>query len=262
MLEAMRNARFAVVLVRRRHPSVGLIVTDLFRNIELWLVDEGLEISLPGWSCVCDPVLHARSFCHDGRRRHADRSPPGHRRCSNWRRNCCASRRSRPSRIGASRKPSIEPPLRTGSWKGSPTRTFPVPAMRPEGSCRKVGVTYNEVALPSIKMDSMCPSYRYDRPCHRARSYPPARVFSQAPLQRAAVRLAERPRVDVQWWIKPVELDPPSARPMCAAFVESSATARHESSMIAGRLGTARHSSSIAACAYSSLASAVLARPP
>lgn len=66
-------------------------------------------------------------------------------------------------------------------------------------------MTYNEVALPSIKMDSMCPSYRYDRPCHRARSYPPARVFSQAPLQRAAARLAERPRVDVQWWIKPVD---------------------------------------------------------
>jgi hypothetical protein len=47
MLEAMRNARFAVVLVQRRHPSAGLIVTDLFRKIELWLVDEGLEISLP-----------------------------------------------------------------------------------------------------------------------------------------------------------------------------------------------------------------------
>jgi len=47
MLEAMRDSRFAVILVRRRHPSVGLIVSDLFRNIELWLVDEGLEISLP-----------------------------------------------------------------------------------------------------------------------------------------------------------------------------------------------------------------------
>jgi hypothetical protein len=47
MLEAMRNARFAVVMVQRRHPSVGLIVTDLFRNSELWLVDEGLEMSLP-----------------------------------------------------------------------------------------------------------------------------------------------------------------------------------------------------------------------
>jgi hypothetical protein len=47
MLEAMRNARFAVLLARGRHPSVGLIVTDLFRNVDLWLVDEGLEQTLP-----------------------------------------------------------------------------------------------------------------------------------------------------------------------------------------------------------------------
>jgi hypothetical protein len=47
MLEAMYNARFAIIIVQRRHPSPGLIVTDLFRKIELWLVDEGLEISLP-----------------------------------------------------------------------------------------------------------------------------------------------------------------------------------------------------------------------
>ena len=47
VLEAMCNARFAVVLVQRRHQTAGLIVTDLFRNVELWLVDEGLEISLP-----------------------------------------------------------------------------------------------------------------------------------------------------------------------------------------------------------------------
>jgi hypothetical protein len=47
MLEAMSNARFTVVLVERRHPSAGLIVTDLFRKIELWLMDEGLEASLP-----------------------------------------------------------------------------------------------------------------------------------------------------------------------------------------------------------------------
>jgi hypothetical protein len=47
MLEAVRDARFAIIMVERRHPSAGLIVTDLYRNIELWLVDEGLEISLP-----------------------------------------------------------------------------------------------------------------------------------------------------------------------------------------------------------------------
>jgi hypothetical protein len=47
MLEAMCNARFSVVSVRRRHVVAGLIVKDLFRDIDLWLVDEGLEISLP-----------------------------------------------------------------------------------------------------------------------------------------------------------------------------------------------------------------------
>jgi hypothetical protein len=46
MLEAMRNARFSVMKVQRRHPVAGLIVTDQFRDIELWLVDEGLEVSM------------------------------------------------------------------------------------------------------------------------------------------------------------------------------------------------------------------------
>jgi hypothetical protein len=47
VLEAQRNALFAIVQVERRHEAAGLIVTDLLRNIELWLVDEGLETSLP-----------------------------------------------------------------------------------------------------------------------------------------------------------------------------------------------------------------------
>jgi hypothetical protein len=33
--------------VQGLHQSAGLIVVDLFRDIELWLVDEGLERSLP-----------------------------------------------------------------------------------------------------------------------------------------------------------------------------------------------------------------------
>ena len=45
MLEAMCDARFAVLMVARRHPSAGLIVTDMVREIDLWLVNEGLEIS-------------------------------------------------------------------------------------------------------------------------------------------------------------------------------------------------------------------------
>ena len=47
VLDAMCSARFAVAMVARRHQAAGLIVADLFRKVELWLVDEGLEISLP-----------------------------------------------------------------------------------------------------------------------------------------------------------------------------------------------------------------------
>jgi hypothetical protein len=46
MLEAMCNARFSVLKVQRLHPVAGLIVTDQFRDRDLWLVDEGLEISM------------------------------------------------------------------------------------------------------------------------------------------------------------------------------------------------------------------------
>ena len=47
VLEAMRRARFSIIMIVRRHPVAGLIVKDLFRGVEVWLVDEGLESSLP-----------------------------------------------------------------------------------------------------------------------------------------------------------------------------------------------------------------------
>lgn len=45
-LAAMRSARFAVLVMDRRHPVAGLIVRDVFRGEEIWLLDEGLEASL------------------------------------------------------------------------------------------------------------------------------------------------------------------------------------------------------------------------
>ncbi len=62
MLETMCNARFAVLLTQRRHPSGGLIVTDLFREIDLWLVDEGLEISLPDGTAFATRYYAPESF--------------------------------------------------------------------------------------------------------------------------------------------------------------------------------------------------------
>ena len=46
VLEAMRRARFSIISFVRRHPVAGLIVKDVFRDDEVWLVDEGLETSL------------------------------------------------------------------------------------------------------------------------------------------------------------------------------------------------------------------------
>jgi len=63
VLEAMRNARFSVVKVLQRHPSVGLIVTGLARDIELWLVDVSMEASLPVGAALatryCTPCAFA-----------------------------------------------------------------------------------------------------------------------------------------------------------------------------------------------------------
>ena len=47
VLEAMRQARFSVWRVERRHEVAGLIVQDLLRQDEAWLVDEALEQSAP-----------------------------------------------------------------------------------------------------------------------------------------------------------------------------------------------------------------------
>ena len=47
VLEAMRQARFSVWRVERRHEVAGLIVQDLLRQGEAWLVDEALERSAP-----------------------------------------------------------------------------------------------------------------------------------------------------------------------------------------------------------------------
>jgi hypothetical protein len=47
VVQAMQNARFSIITFTRRHPIAGLIVKDLYRGIECWLVDEGLEGSLP-----------------------------------------------------------------------------------------------------------------------------------------------------------------------------------------------------------------------
>ncbi len=43
VLEAMCRSRFSIFLVKRRHLAAGLILEDLLRQEELWLMDERLE---------------------------------------------------------------------------------------------------------------------------------------------------------------------------------------------------------------------------
>jgi hypothetical protein len=65
MLEAMRHARFSVWRVNRRHETAGLIITDVLREAELWLIDEQLEASasegLSFAGRICEPDHFAMS---------------------------------------------------------------------------------------------------------------------------------------------------------------------------------------------------------
>jgi hypothetical protein len=47
VLEAMRRARFSLWRVEHRHEVAGLVVQDLLREDEAWLVDEAMERSAP-----------------------------------------------------------------------------------------------------------------------------------------------------------------------------------------------------------------------
>jgi hypothetical protein len=62
VLDAMCRARFAVVSVVRRHEAAGLIVNDLFRRRELWLVDIGLESSMPDGSVLATRLYQPEAF--------------------------------------------------------------------------------------------------------------------------------------------------------------------------------------------------------
>ena len=55
----MRHARFSVWRINHRHETAGLIITDVLREAELWLVDEQLEASaaegLSFAGRICEP---------------------------------------------------------------------------------------------------------------------------------------------------------------------------------------------------------------
>lgn len=62
VLEAMRAARFSILVIKRRHEAAGLVATDLFRGTEVWLVDIGLESSLPEGAIMATRLYTPEQF--------------------------------------------------------------------------------------------------------------------------------------------------------------------------------------------------------
>jgi hypothetical protein len=62
MLDAMCHARFAIISIVRRHEVAGLIVNDVYRQRELWLVDIGLESSVRDGSVFATRLYQPEAF--------------------------------------------------------------------------------------------------------------------------------------------------------------------------------------------------------
>jgi hypothetical protein len=61
MLQAM-CARFSIWRIDRRDDTCGLVVSDLLRQAEAWLVDEGLEVSGTTGMCFASRLCDADVF--------------------------------------------------------------------------------------------------------------------------------------------------------------------------------------------------------
>jgi len=62
VLAAMQNARFGILVSPRKHPAAGLILTDFIRKTEVWLMDEGLEASLPEGAALATRYFTTEPF--------------------------------------------------------------------------------------------------------------------------------------------------------------------------------------------------------
>jgi hypothetical protein len=62
MLDAMRASQFAILLIERRHDTVGLIATDILRNSKVWLLDVGLESSMDDGELIATRLLTPGEF--------------------------------------------------------------------------------------------------------------------------------------------------------------------------------------------------------
>jgi hypothetical protein len=62
VLDAMRHARFSVWRVERRHETAGLILRDVMRGEETWLVDETMEKNPPLGVEIAGRLLRPEGF--------------------------------------------------------------------------------------------------------------------------------------------------------------------------------------------------------
>ena len=62
VLEAMRRARFSLWRVERRHETMGLVLRDLLRGEDLWLVDEAPERSARPGLAMAARLLQPEAF--------------------------------------------------------------------------------------------------------------------------------------------------------------------------------------------------------
>jgi hypothetical protein len=62
VLEAMRAAHFSILVIERRHETAGLIATDVFRRAKVWLVDIGLESSMPDGGMMATRLFAPERF--------------------------------------------------------------------------------------------------------------------------------------------------------------------------------------------------------
>jgi hypothetical protein len=67
VLAAMRRARFSLWRIERRHPTTGLILRDLLRGKETWLVDEAMEQNAPPGVEMAARLLQPESFAMTAR---------------------------------------------------------------------------------------------------------------------------------------------------------------------------------------------------
>jgi hypothetical protein len=62
VLEAMCGTQFSIWRIERRHHIYGLIVTDLLRQMEIWLVDEAMTVSARNGLRFVGRLCHLQHF--------------------------------------------------------------------------------------------------------------------------------------------------------------------------------------------------------